>query len=226
MGLVIEANADEGWLVRYVEKTEGGPVYTVGEDGMPTGFETERVEAGIKIVLGLEHLPEGYDPDVNHWGDIKANCVYPEDMNNAERAWYEDGAPMCSGCGETPAFLDSGPCPLCEYRNMIRMHQREFDAHKAANGLTIEDREGFAAYFYKDRRVKVIPDPKVEGDFYVDYHEGGDYEGWGFMNDGWYIRSHWGECGGCAHCEPDGPYADCDDAEEAMETKWRSRGNG
>lgn len=40
---------------------------------------------------------------------------------------------------------------------------------------------------------------------FVEYHAGGEYEGYGKLPWGWYIRNQY-DCGGCSQCEPDGPY--------------------
>jgi hypothetical protein len=161
----------------------------------------------------------------NNWQDIEAGVHYDEDLTEVELEWKRAGFPMCKGCGQEPYTGEDFYCYTCEYRNQQEMYDHVFDDLVEAGKVTFVERHGEQVAFYNGRRVKVIPTCKnnpwpksnAADDYYVDYHDGDEYEGWGVMEEGWYIRSYKGECGACCQCQPDGPYSDPDEAEEAIE---------
>ena len=102
---VTEANAVEGWLIRYVVNADGRVVR--GADG---NAETERIEAPIKIVAGDRYPPNTLD--VNLTADIEAGVIFEEDLTDDDRSWLAHGKPDCAGCGRAAV---SEPGRLCDW---------------------------------------------------------------------------------------------------------------
>lgn len=109
---VIEANADEGWLIRHAVDSSGKTLFENGE------YVRERIEADIEIVLRKDHPYR--EPDVNVYSDIEAGCIYEEDLTDADRAWIMNGCPRCSVCWHTPVAQQNLTCEGCVRREQRR----------------------------------------------------------------------------------------------------------
>ncbi len=82
---IIEANAEEGWVVRHAKDDDGLFVIQDGE------IKRERIEVDIEIVPN-----EGYPADwlvKNHIDDVTNGCIFDEDLTEDEQALVRRSPP-------------------------------------------------------------------------------------------------------------------------------------